>query len=96
MVALGGGSENDFEIGSQATGDESLDHFVVSSGMEDMRLLPKSEQLAEGDDRDVVGQMVFPKDGERDSFPDLGKSLQHGGSHAGKARIGITKNDERV
>lgn len=96
VITLRSRSEYDLKIGSEFLGGQSLNHFIIASGVEDTGLVFELTQFTKRNDGNVLGQMMFSKDGEGDFSTDFGKGLQHCRGHAGEARVGIAENDEWV
>ena len=90
MVTLGGGGKDDLELGPELAGGESLDHFVVSPGVEQTCLIVfDRDEFAEGHGGGAFGKVVFAHHDEGHLSLHVGESLQHGGSHAGEALVRI-------
>lgn len=96
VMALGGGGEDDFKLRSKLTGGESLDHFVVSPGVEEPGVtIFEGDEFPEANGRSVVGQVVPPHDDEWHLLLHAGKGLQHGGGDTGEALIRVAEDEQR-
>ena len=85
VITLRGRSEDDLKIGSEFSGGQGLNHFIITSSVEDTGLVFELTQFAKRNDGNVLGQMMLSKDGDRDFFADFGEGLQHCRGHAGEA-----------
>ncbi len=95
MVALGGGGEDDLELCSEFASGEGLDHFVISTSVEEAGFVVEFDEVAEAEDRGVFGEVVFSENGEGHAGLDLGKGLEHGRGDAGEAFVRVAKNEVR-
>ncbi len=94
VVTLGGRGEDDFEFCSELPGGESLDHFIVSPGVEEAGVtIFEGDEFAEGESRGAFGEVVLPHHGERHLLLHVREGLQHGGGDAGEALIRVAKNE---
>lgn len=60
--------------------------------MEDARPVLQADEIPKGDRRSVFWEVMRTHHDKGHALPDLGKGLQHGGGHPGKALRGIAKD----